>query len=176
VTLFQPPEPPSELPSYGGIPPVPGQGFPTPAVPAPYVRQQWPTDPWAQQLRPAPPLPPRETWRADRVVSIVFLALGLLGAIIGVATAILLPVETEALYQRRGEGFFESSTAGHLLTGLLVSHVVLFVAALAITIPLLRRRKHAFYVPLIAGVIACVIYWVVLLGYVTADHTMRFVA
>jgi Family of unknown function (DUF6264) len=173
VTLFQPPEPPSEIPSFGGTPPAPGYA---PIPPAPYVRQQWPTDPWGQPLRPAPPLPPRETWRADRVISIVFLALGLLGAATGVATAILLPLGTESLYERRGEGYFESSSAGHLMTGLLVSHVLLFLVALVITIPLLRRRKRAFYVPLIAGAIAAVIFWVVLLSYITADHTMRYVA
>jgi hypothetical protein len=161
VTLFQPPEPPSELPVDGV---------------APYVRQQWPVEPWPQQWRPTPPPPPREAWKVDRVVSIVFLALGLIGATVGVVTAVLLPIGTQAVYLQRGQGFFESSRSGHWMLGLLWSHVLLFAASVAITIPLLRVRRPAFYVPLIAGAIAGIVYWVVLIAYLTADHTMRYVA
>lgn len=156
MTLFQPPEPPSELP--------------------PYVRREWPGEPWLQPWQPPPPPPPRETWKTDRVVTVVFLALGFIGAATGILTAVLLPIGTEAVYRQRGEGFFESSSSGHWMLGLLWSHLLLFLAAVAISVPLLRRRKPAFYVPLVAGAIAGVIYWVVLIAYVTADHTMRFVA
>ncbi len=165
VTLFQPPEPPSELPPYRVAP-----------VPPAYVRQEWPGEPWLQPWQPPPPPPPRDTWKIDRVVSIVFLALGLIGTITGVLTALLLPIGTQVAYERRGEGFFESSSSGHWLQALLWIHVLLFIAAVAITVPLLRRRTAAFYVPLIAGAIAGIVYWVVLVTYLAADHTMRFVA
>jgi hypothetical protein len=39
-----------------------------------------------------------------------------------------------------------------------VSHVVLYLLALGITIPLLVKRRIAFWVPLSAGVLALVIY------------------
>lgn len=106
----------------------------------------------------------------------MLLSLGLIGAIVGVATAVLLPIGTEAVYVRRGEGFFESSGSGHWLLVLLWSHVLLFAAAVAIAVPRLRRRRTAFYAPLIAGAIAAIVYWTVLLLYLVADHTMRYVA
>lgn len=135
---------------------------------APYQRQDWTVPPVVR---------PRRDWSGvDRVLSITLLGLGALGFLIGVATAILLPLGMHSVYDQRGETFFESSGSGHALALLLWSHVVLFVAAVGITVLLLRRRVVAFYVPLAAGLIAAVVFWVVVISYLVADHTMTYVA
>ena len=110
------------------------------------------------------------------MLSITLLALGAVGFLVGVATAILLPLGIHSVYDQRGETFFESSGSGHTLALLLWSHVLLFIAATGITVLLLRRRVTAFYVPLVAGVVAAVIFWAVAISYLVADHTMTYVA
>jgi hypothetical protein len=53
---------------------------------------------------------------------------------------------------------------------------VLFAVVVAVTVLLLRRRKPAFWAPLTAGFIAAIVYWIVVVSYAIADHTMRYVA
>ena len=46
---------------------------------------------------------------------------------------------------------------------------MLFVVAACLSILLLVKRKVAFYVPLIAGVVAAVMFWVVVFGVFLSD-------
>lgn len=184
MTLFQPPQPPGELPAYRptAAPPVPMGGpaqaplqplFPVPAPPpgtAPYQRQDW----WTPV--PIAPRPKRDWSGTDRVTSVILLSFALVGGILGVVTALVLPTATAAVYAGRGEDFVESGGSGHALALLLWSHVTLFVVVLVATIVLLRRRRVAFWVPLVGGVFAAVIFWIVVVSYAIADHTMRYVA
>ena len=52
---------------------------------------------------------------------------------------------------------------------LVVSHVVLYLVALGVSILLLITRKIAFWVPLTAGVIAAIIFWSTLVGIMMSD-------
>jgi uncharacterized membrane protein YagU involved in acid resistance len=46
---------------------------------------------------------------------------------------------------------------------------VLYLAALGIAIPLLLKRRIAFWVPLVAGVLAAIVYWGSIIALITGD-------
>jgi hypothetical protein len=50
--------------------------------------------------------------------------------------------------------------------------VVLFLAALGVSILLLVKRRVAFWVPLVAGAVAAIIFWVVLFSLVFGDQAL----
>jgi hypothetical protein len=50
-----------------------------------------------------------------------------------------------------------------------VSHIVLYLLAAGVSIPLLIKNKIAFWVPLAAGVIAAIVFWGSLFAIVLSD-------
>ena len=121
----------------------------------------------------APPSGPRtrKTW--DVVLTVVLLVLGLVGLLLGLLYAALLPSpEFAAMFSEiLGQ---QGVNAGPIDFGafpavIVVSHLVLYLAALGISIPMLLRKVVAFWVPLTAGVIAALIFWGGYLGIVTGS-------
>ena len=53
-----------------------------------------------------------------------------------------------------------------------ISHVVLFLAAVGVSIPLLVKRRLAFWVPLVAGAIAAIVFWGVLISLIFSDQAL----
>ena len=52
-----------------------------------------------------------------------------------------------------------------------ISHVLLYLAAAGVSIPLLLRNRIAFWVPLAAGVLAAIVFWGALFAIVLSDPT-----
>jgi hypothetical protein len=106
------------------------------------------------------PEPRRRTW--DLVLTIVFLVVGLFGMLAGIGIAFAF---TDPLFNEEfNEGLSQQGLGGDVDFGsfpalIVISHVVLYLIALGLSILLLVKRKVAFYVPLTAGVIATVIFW-----------------
>lgn len=132
------PAPPPVQPYYA----PPAAARPGQAYPAPYD--------------PAAPVPRRpRTW--DRVLTLVLLGIGLFGAGFGVLSGILY--EESMIDAMRDTPFWSAPPwLGAAGVFLVISHIVLYLAAAAISIPLLVRNRIAFWAPLGAGVLAALIY------------------
>ena len=157
-----PPTPP--VPRYGEyapegyVPPKPAPGFEAlggygsvpPAVPG--VRQ-------------------RRTW--DLVLTIVLLVMAFFGLLFGVVYGVLFlnPELLNRALQIMGYGSLDGPAPVPAIV-LIVSHVVLFVAAVGGAIALLRAGRIAFWVPLTAGVIAAIIYQITVSVVLFSDPSM----
>ena len=148
-------------PAYGQ--PAYGQpGFGQPAYPQPV---------YGQPGFGSTPLPKRRTW--DVVLTIVFLVLGLFGLILGLvyAWAFSQPDLLDEAFRQQGFSGFSADpgAAGAIIA---ISHVVLYLLAVGLSILLLVKKKIAFYVPLAAGVIAAVIFWGTLMAVIMSDPSL----
>ncbi|HWM33629.1 MAG TPA: DUF6264 family protein [Pseudolysinimonas sp.] len=160
-----PPVPP--VPRYGEyapgfVPPAPDASAPESGTPQPYGAASYP-----QQDAPRG----RRTW--DVVLSVILLIVGLFGMLIGVAYGALFtdPALLDEAFRQQGfDGFH--GTVGAAAGVLIVSHLVLYLVAVAGTIPLLLTKRIAFWVPLVAGVIAAIVFWGTLFSVILTDPTL----
>ena len=131
-------------PPYGAAAPAPAPaygGYPGPGFGGPPVRQ-------------------RRTW--DVVLTIVLLVLGLGGLVFGLGAAAIFtdPLFAQQLEDTLGQqGLSGDFDFGDFPVVVAVSHIVLYLAAVGVSILLLVKRRIAFYVPLIAGVLAAIVFW-----------------
>jgi uncharacterized membrane protein (DUF485 family) len=166
-----PPEPERPaVPQYGEYAPA---GYVSPVQPVqPAGTPSAPVNPYGVPVYGAPavapvgsapayaPLPKkRRTW--DVVLTIILLVVAFFGMIIGIAYAAIFsdPDVLSQAMSSAGYGTFTGS-AGAAPTVLVVSHIVLFLLALGLSIPLLiRGRIVVFWIPLAIGVVAAIIFW-----------------
>ncbi len=180
-----PPTPPApelpRVPQYGEYAPA-GYVTPVPSEPATpanpygipgYAAPATPSNMYGAPAVVAPAYAPvaekRRTW--DLVLTIILLVLGFFGMILGIVYAAIFsnPEVLSQAMSSQGYGTF-SGSAGSAPLVLVVSHVVLFLIALGLSIPLLiRRRIVVFWIPLTAGVIAAVIFWGTLAAVLLSD-------
>jgi uncharacterized BrkB/YihY/UPF0761 family membrane protein len=117
-----------------------------------------PTGPRTAGLPPATPELAR-----DRILTVVLLGIGFVGALAGLITGLTLRANVVlALAQY---GIDPGSTPAWLDAAgiaLAVSHLLLYLAAAALSFTLLRRGRPAAWAPLAAGMFAAIIFWSVL--------------
>ena len=153
-------------------PPVPGQptasapeGAPAPRygefapVASPAYAQAAPA--YGQPGFTGTPAPKRRVW--DLVLTIILLVLGAIGMLIGVFYGIVFssPQLIDEAFRQQGIGPFDGEIGSTPLL-IIASHVILYLVAAGLSILLLVKKKIAFYVPLIAGVVAAIIFWTAL--------------
>ena len=154
----QQPTTPVERPRYGEYLPV-GSPPPYQAPPA-YLAPQQPAPadyPGSPYYQPVPPVRTRKV--ADLVVTCILLALGFFGMLFGILTAAGLGGALANAAEQRGVVYEPTSALPIVANVIWVSHLVLFLAAVGGSIPLLVKRRVAFWVPLVAGVLAAIVYW-----------------
>lgn len=119
----------------------------------------------------APPVRKRRTW--DVVLTCILLVLGLFGMSIGLlyAWAFANPdILSSALAQQGLSGELKPGAAPAVIA---ISHIVLYLLALGLSIPLLiRGRGVVFWIPLVIGVVAAIIFWVALGIVVSSDSAL----
>ena len=98
------------------------------------------------------------------VLTIVLLVVGLFGMLTGLIGAAILPFMVED-----AGGFADPDLIAGDQAVIVVSHLVLFAAAATISIILLVRRTIAFWIPLVAGVLAAIIFWATTMGAMAAS-------
>ncbi len=155
-------------PVYAPVPPA-QQQYPQPGyyVPQPYTTQQ-PTyqyygEPGKRPLRVA-----------DLVISIILLVIGLFGVGYTLLTGVVLESAMQQQYDSYDLGTYTpGSSVAVLQAVLIVSHVVLYVVVVPITLLLIVKRRISFWVPLTGGVIAAAIFWVALIVFIASDPTLR---
>ena len=182
-----PPAPPAtpsperpQVPQYGEYAPA-GYVSPVAAPAAPanpygipgYAAPATPSNMYAAPAFVAPAGAPvarkGRTW--DRVLTFILLALGLFGMLLAFVYAWIFstPELLSQTMSSQGYGTF-SGSAGSAPAILVVSHIVLYLLALGLSIALLiRGRIVVFWIPLTAGVIAAIIFWVTLATVLLSD-------
>lgn len=132
-----------------------------------YAPPGW-VSPNADALQAPPPVPPQPATPApkswDRPLTMVLLVVGFFGMLIGVYAGlnIDLVVQQGGLIQGTEPVLPPwSQTAGWVIVG---SHVLLYAFAVTTALSRLRAGRPAFWVPLIAGVIAAIVYNAVLMA------------
>jgi len=110
---------------------------------------------------------------ADIAVTCALLLAGLIGCFFGIASVSGLPQYIQSEYALKSLGVYTPPTTLNTITiGIAVSHVVLFVLALALSVRLMMRHRLAFYVPLAAGVIAAAIFWTLIVSFIASDQLL----
>jgi len=116
--------------------------------------------------------PPRKSHTADVVVTCILLAFGLIGAGIGALIAAVLDASLRQESAKYGVAYEAPASLGGVQIVIVVSHVILYLVALGVSIPLMIKRRIAFWVPLVAGVIAALIFWIALIVLITGDTSL----
>jgi hypothetical protein len=166
---WQPPDrtpasaPPPSLPQYGEMAPP---GYVSPVAPPPAA-----PDYGAPTYYVAPPVV-RKSRTADVAVTSVLLALGLIGMFVGLSSSIGLKAGLTDEAAKYGVTYDAPSNIAALGALIAITHVVLYLAALGVSIPLLITRRVAFWVPLVAGVVAAIIFWSVLIFLIASDQAL----
>ena len=157
---------PRPLPQYGEYAdPAAPPPIPTPA-PAPAYPGYAETAPQYGAF-PDSPVKKSRTW--DLILTIVLLVVGFFGMLIGVFYGLALSDPAVLQEAMVAQGYEWNGEVGSISAVLIVSHLLLYVAAVAISIPLLLKKRVAFWVPLAAGVIAAFIFWGGLVAVVMSD-------
>ncbi len=168
----QQPTPPVERPRYGEYLPA-GSPPPYQTPPAYQAPQQQAASDYYGGMPYYQPVPPVRTRKVgDLVATCVLLALGLFGMLGGIVTSAALGSALAQEYDRYGVAYHGSTALPVMATVIWVSHLVLFLAAVGGSIPLLVKRRIAFWVPLVAGVLAAVVFWGCLIGLITGDPAL----
>lgn len=155
----QPAAEPLAPPAYGER--IPGYEYPQTPPAAQYGVPQY-SAPQYGAPGYGPPVRARKTW--DVVLTIILLGLGLFGMGIGLLYAGMLSDPAFArqildeAFRQQGLGGWNGSI-GAVPTFMAISHVVLYLVALGLSILLLVKRRIAFWIPLTAGVLAAICFW-----------------
>jgi hypothetical protein len=150
----------SAAPTYGEMAPP---GYVSPV--APPATEESPTNFGA-------PAALQKSRTADVIATIVLLAFGLFGTFLGLSVGLTLHESLQSQSAKYGLTYHDPKDLGAIGAFVAISHVVLFFAALGGSIPLLLTRRLAFWVPLVAGVVAQVILWGTLLTLILSDHAL----
>src|ERR1700710_1485749 len=94
----------------------------------------------------------------DIVVTVILLVFALIGTLLAVLEVVELPHSMPSAYAQYGVAYSAPADLGVLSWVIIVSHIVLFLAAVGISIPLLVKHRLAFWVPLMFGIVAAVLF------------------
>ena len=110
---------------------------------------------------------------ADRVVTILLLVIGVLGAWLSVGVLQALPQSMQLLHTQEG---IEAYTPGPEIPGLILAgsivQVVLWVVTAIGSIALIRARRPSFWLPLVGGGVAAIALFVFILVAITGDPVL----
>lgn len=143
-----------------------GEYAPTPPAPPTYE----PVPPVSATPVPAADAPPAR--RADRVISIALLMLSVFITYITVNMAVSLSTFMTQYYATFGLEFGGNDALPIAQAVIIVSHLVLFVVSVLVTINRLSKHKLSFWVPLSAGVIAGLFWWGTMFALVFSDPVL----
>ncbi|TFD53095.1 hypothetical protein E3T46_03845 [Cryobacterium sp. Hh11] len=139
-----------------------------PAVPAPPLQTGQPF-PTGQPHQPSSRTVPR--W--DRPLTIGLLTVGLLATLYGAFSLGALPDAMQLIYTQQGLGTYTSGASIGPLTSVgAIAVVFIWLAAAAVSVRLLLRRRRAFYVSLIAGAVSTVTMFAFMLAAMLNDPTL----
>jgi len=140
-------------------------------------------DPPTQQAAPPPPAPqagadgapaPERRERAwDRPVALGLLVFGIIGASLAVSIQQTLPDAMSLLHTQEGlADYVEAEAVAGILTTGMWAQILLWILTAATTILRLVRRRLAFWVPLVGGVLSFLIMFGVIWAVLVTDPVL----
>lgn len=109
------------------------------------------------------PVEVRPKRQVDRIVSMVLLAIGFVNITTSIPSWLNLPSTLQMVFDQVGIGTYTSTALAESLGILaIVVQAVIWIAALAVTISLMRRNRLSWWVPLAAGALALIAVMVIL--------------
>lgn len=109
----------------------------------------------------------------NQTVTIVLMIVGIIGLFLSMATIQAIPQSIQMVYANEGLGTYKpAATVNTLIFAAQLTMVAIWVISGLISVILLTRRRLAFYVPIIGGVIAFVALFVFLSAIVATDPTL----
>jgi len=108
------------------------------------------------------------------MASVMLLSLGFLSTVYTVVSAFELESALKQLYVLYGgEGSYEPTGNVPLAQAVLVaSHVILLAVAALVTMSLVRARRLSFWVPLVAGSLAAIVFFATVAALVIGDPAL----
>jgi hypothetical protein len=136
----------------------------------PYGQPAYGQQPYYGQVAPGQ----RPLRIGDVIVSVILLVVGFFSVLLTVLSSFSINEQMEVLYQDYGisESYNAGTGAAIAAAVLIISHILLFALAVIFTIPLIRRRRLSFWVPLVAGAIASVVFFATFIVLVMADPNL----
>jgi uncharacterized membrane protein len=110
----------------------------------------------------APTTVPLSARRGQRIATYVLLAVSLVGVVVALFVGPLPLFRALGGAQAMAQNLHIPLSKCSFLVFSAYSQLVLFVASAVISFRLLSRRKVSFYVPLAAGALAAIIFWIAL--------------
>ena len=111
---------------------------------------------------------PRRRW--DLILSVGLLSYGLITVMTGFVQYSDVASIINQAYEIQGVGAFTSTDSADTVgTAAIFVNVVLYAITAAITIQLLRRRRLAFYVPIIGGALSAIIIGIMIVSLMLGD-------
>jgi hypothetical protein len=109
----------------------------------------------------------------DRPLTIGLLIFGLLATVYGAFSLGALPDAMQLIYTQQGLGTYTpAASIGPLTSVGAIAVVFIWLAAAALSVRLLLRRRRAFYVPLIAGAVSTVTMFAFTVAAMLNDPTL----
>lgn len=122
-------------------------------------------------IQPAPAKRTIPGW--DRPWTIGLLIFGLLTTIYGVFSLGGFPVAMQMFYTQQGLGTFNPAPSiGAITTVGAIALVFVWLAATAMSVRLLTRRRRAFFVPIVGGAVSLVVLFAFTLAALFVDPTL----
>jgi hypothetical protein len=147
------------VPRYGEYAPVgqtPPQA-PTPSPQGPYY------------VAPPAVRPPRT---GDVIATVILLTIGVFATLFVALISAALPQSLAAEYTHYGITYHQAADYGVLVGVMIASHVILILVAIGVSIPLMVRRHRTFWIPLMCGIVAAIVFWAILIALVLGDGTI----
>lgn len=118
----------------------------------------------------ATPAPAPKQRRGDKIASVALLAFGFVNVVTGIPGWLRLPDSLQLAYDQLEVGEYQAvELASAIGIAVLVTQIVLWLAALGITVTLIRAGRLSWWVPLAAGVIAVVVTSVLVVIAIMSD-------
>lgn len=166
----QPPAAPPR-PRYGeyapGYAPQPPASA-APQPPSPNVATQPPPPYFQPHPYGQAPAPGSQAPRARNSLDVIFTVIMLVIGAVAMGYSVLEAFALNEIYQVYGISGDEPSYAWAQLT-IFITQPLIYVICLAVTIPLMVKRRLSFWVPLSCGVLAALVFWIVVLAALLGD-------
>lgn len=142
-------------------------------VPAPIVGAGTGAPPHASTTAVPPTPAPRTVPGWDRPWTIGLLIFGLLATVYGVFSLGGFPVAMQIFYTQQGLGTFTPAPSIATITTVgAITLVFVWLAATAVSVRLLVRRRRAFFVPIVGGAVSLVVLFAFTMAALFIDPTL----
>jgi uncharacterized BrkB/YihY/UPF0761 family membrane protein len=111
----------------------------------------------------------RKPRTADVAVTCILLTVGLISVLISLSLPPQIASVVTQVDARYGVRNPDTTGVAALGLGITISQIAIYLVALGVSIPLMVKRRLAFWVPLTAGAVAAIAFWVLFVAALLSD-------